>query len=120
MMGRSYTPAGGQRYRRDEPSHEEIRADGERFGASVTLYGEMVGMTPTELLEHAVDLIGAYRSQVDALMQYVPRKHEQKVKALDEPRHDAEKAIAAVKILIENQQAVFAAPDYPEEKKNDG
>lgn len=114
-MSRHFTAAGGQRYRRDEPAYEDVRADGERFGASITLYGEAVGMTPEQLLKHARALTAADHEAVADLLKHVPRKYEEKVRALSKPRQEAEAAIRAVEILIANQQAVFAAPNYPKE-----
>lgn len=114
-MGRHLKPKGGHEYRRDEPAREEVRYDDGR-GGFAWLYGESIGLGPEQLLERAQFLISVHAEQVAKLMEHVPRKHEAKVKALDEPRREAEAAIHATQILLANQRAVFEVPDYPKEK----
>lgn len=113
-MARGYKPPQKRgEYGRPEPAREEVRGDADRPGGFAWLYDPAINMTPEQLLEFARERMRARDALIDDLLKYVPRKHEDKIKALSEPKREAESAIHAVELLLGNLRGVLAAPDHP-------
>lgn len=108
-MARNFTAAVAQgQYGRPEAASETVRLDGERFASSATLRGDYIGAPPDVLLELALDALHEREKLIADLLQHVPRKHEEKIKALSSPLYDARQAIAAAHYLIENARLALA------------
>ena len=94
-MARSFRAAQTRgRFGHPEPAQEEVRSDSDS-GDWAWLYGDAIGMTPEQLLEHARDRLREYGGEVEKLLRHVPRRFEDRVKALAEPKREAEAAIRA-------------------------
>jgi hypothetical protein len=109
------TPAGASGVRYTEREHEVISLDdGERrFSNSVSLHGEAIGLSPVELLDFAAERINRRNAMIDRLLRWVPRKYEDRIKALGEPHDEAIAALRAAGILIANARLAGSALDKP-------
>jgi len=110
-VSRKYKPA-EPTARYDKDPSETIKVDDpgedERFGGrSVTLYGEMIGMTPEQLCELARERLGVLTGKYDKLAKHLPRRFEKRIDELKAPARDVERAIQAVEVILENAQAPF-------------
>lgn len=116
-MARKLIPAEKQgRYGRPERAHEVITADFQDdrlLARSCHLYGDAIGMAPEELLALARQRYSAHEKLVDKLLKHLPRKFEERVKALTEPRHEANRALEAVEIMLANTRHALAAGEAP-------
>lgn len=94
----------GARY--EDAAHEMISEDepyaDTRFGRNTRIEGDMLGMNAEELLAFAIKKMREEHGLVDKLMQHLPRKFEERIKALRDPRHEAERAVVAASILVGN------------------
>ena len=114
-MARHYHPAEAKgRYGRPEAAHEDVRLDGEHYSSTATLRGDYIGAPPEVLLELALDQLYEREKLVADLLRHVPRKFEEKVKALDSPMYEARQAIAAAHYLIENARGALAPAPHEE------
>lgn len=120
-MARKLVPAEKQgRYGRPEAAREVITADfkdDRLLARSCHLYGDAIGKTPEELLALARSRYGDHEKLVDKLLRHLPRKFEEKVKALTEPRHEANRALEAVEIMLANARHALAAGERPAEEQ---
>lgn len=108
------------RYGRPEPAHEVIEADfkdDRLLARSCHLHGQAIGMTPEELLALARERYGEHEKLVDKLLRHLPRKFEERVKALSAPRHEADRALQAVEIMLANARHALAAGERPVEEQ---
>ncbi|MGH2940334.1 MAG: hypothetical protein ACRDPE_19685 [Solirubrobacterales bacterium] len=120
-MAREYKPEqerSGMTARYTEREQEVVSLDdGERrFAKSVTLYGEAIGLGPLELLDFAAERVNRRNAMVDRLLRWVPRKYEDRIKALAEPHDEAIAALRAVGILVANARLAGNALDKPNEE----
>lgn len=92
--------------RRDK---ESIIEDGDGHDYA-TLSGEAVGMSAEELLDYAQRQIREHDEQLETILRHVPRKHENRIKRLYEPRSAALGAIHAASILIGNARRPLEKP----------
>jgi len=104
------------RYGRPEAAYEQVRLDDARASMGATLRGDYIGAPPDVLLELALDALHEREKLVADLLRHVPRKHEEKIKALDEPYREARAAIAAAAYLIDNARTALAPVEHPEAK----
>lgn len=86
----------------DRSDTEHIRSDGGSPYTTAVLKGEEIGMSPDELLKYALGQMEEHKEMVDRLLRHVPRKHEEKIKALSGPERRAKEAVRASSILIGN------------------
>ncbi len=97
------------RYETDKEDSEYVTDDASGHRARLT--GDQMGLSPAQLLEHARGEIGKYDALVEKLLQHLPRRFEDRVKALREPKHRAERSLAAAAILLENAERALRPGD---------
>jgi hypothetical protein len=112
------TPSGASGVRYTEQEHEVISLDSEerRYANTVSLRGDAIGMGAEELLAFARARLVERAGLVDRLMRWVPRKYEERIKALDAPEAQAMDALRAVELLIANAKLAAAALEKPPER----
>lgn len=120
-MAREFKPEAersGMTTRYTEREHEVISLDAEerRFSNSVSLHGEAIGLSAEELLAFARRRINERNILIDRLMRWVPRKYEERIKALDQPSSEVMDALRAVEMLIANARLGATALEKPPER----
>lgn len=119
-MSRKLIPAKEQgRHQRAEGAYEVVEADfkaeGDLLVRSCRLYGDAIGRSPEDLLALARSRYSRHKKLVDKLLRHLPRKFEERVKALSEPLHEADRALDAVEIMLANTRHALAAGEKPED-----
>jgi hypothetical protein len=104
-------------YGRPEAACEHVGSDRDDRGlrSSVTLHGAAIGRTPEGLLEYALELLDERDEKIEKLLRHVPRRFEDRVKALSGPAYEARQAIVAVELLLGNLRLVIDEPPYEDE-----
>lgn len=117
-MSRKYRPPEKRGpYGRPEAASEHVGSDvdGRGLRSSVSLSGEAIGRTPEGLLEYALERLDERDAKIEKLLRHLPRRFEDRVKALSKPAYDARQAIVAVELLIGNARHVLDEPPYEDE-----
>lgn len=109
------TTARGSRFGHAEPARETVAPDG-NHGSTAWLEGEAINMTPEQLLEYARERMRERDALIEKLLKHLPRKFEDRIKALSRPKREAENALHAVEILLGNLRLTLESPghDYEE------
>lgn len=117
-MARVFKEADDPAARFPDPDREVVSLDSDprNFSSNcVTLKGEMLGLGPVELLGFARTRLNERNAMVERLLRWVPRKYEDRIKALAAPHNEAMEALKAVEILIENVRHAAVALEKPAE-----
>lgn len=88
------------RYQQDKEPSEYVSDN--TGGIRARLDGDQIGLSAAQLIHHAREQMQEHDHLVDRLCQHLPRRFEDRVKALSKPRHRAERSLQAASILLEN------------------